>query len=165
MNRMPGFVVGFALLAVSVAAHADKLALPAGAPPAFQSECASCHLAFPPRLMAAEDWKRVMASLDKHYGDNATLDEKTRRAIEDFLVRNAGKPSKVGAGGTVKDGELPRLTTSPWFKRKHHEVPRADWSHAKVKSPANCAACHTKAEQGSYREREIVMPDGRKWED
>lgn len=156
-------VLAAALLPLSFAAHADKLALPAGAPPAFQSECASCHLAFPPQLMAAEDWKRVMANLDKHYGDNATLDEKTRRAIEDFLVRNAGKPSKVGAGGTAS--ELPRLTASPWFKRKHHEVPRADWSHAKVKSPANCAACHTKAEQGSYREREIVMPDGRKWED
>jgi hypothetical protein len=165
MNRVPGFVVGFALLAASAAAHADKLRLPAGAPPAFQAECASCHLAFPPQLMAAQDWKRVMASLDKHYGDNATLDEKTRGAIEDFLVRNAGKPSKVGAGNTAKDGELPRLTTSPWFKRKHHEVPRADWSHAKVKSPANCAACHAKAEQGSYREREIVMPDGRRWED
>ena len=175
--KLPGFVIGFVLLSASYAAHADKLRLPADAPPAFQAECASCHLAFPPQLMAAENWKRVMASLDRHYGDNASLEEKTRRAIEDFLVRNAGKPSKVGAGGTASagsaasmgtagaSGELPRLTTSPWFKRKHHQVPRADWSHAKVKSPANCAACHTRAEQGSYREREIVMPDGRKWED
>jgi cytochrome c553 len=165
MNRIPGFVVGFALLAASAAAHADKLSLPADAPPAFQAECASCHLAFPPQLMAAEDWRRVMATLDKHYGDNATLDEKTRGAIEDFLVRNAGRPSKVGAGGTAKDGEPPRLTASPWFMRKHREVPRADWSHAKVKSPANCAACHTRAEQGSYREREIVLPNGARWED
>jgi hypothetical protein len=38
---------------------------------------------------------------------------------------------------------LPRLTTTPWFQRKHREVPRADWTHAKVKSLANCAACHT----------------------
>jgi len=165
MNTTPGFVLGFVLLAASAAAHADKLALPADAPPAFQAECASCHLAFPPQLLAAEDWKRVMDSLDRHYGDNAGLDEQTRRAIEDFLVRNAGKPSKVGAGGTAKENELPRLTGTRWFKRKHHEVPRADWSHAKVKSPANCAACHTKAEQGSYREREIVMPNGKRWED
>lgn len=176
MNKTPGFMLGFALLMASATAYADKLRLPADAPPAFQAECASCHLAFPPQLLAAEDWKRVMANLDKHYGDNASLDEKTRRTLEDFLVRNAGKSSKVGAGGTAPAGsagnmatasstELPRLTTSPWFKRKHHKVSQADWRHAKVKSPANCAACHTKAAEGSYREREIVMPDGRKWED
>ncbi len=161
--KTPGFVIGYALLFASCAAYADKLQLPADAPPAFQAECASCHLAFPAQLMAADDWRRVMATLDKHYGDNASsLDEKTRRSLEDFLVRNAGKPSKVGAGGTA---ELPRLTASPWFKRKHHEVRKTDWAHAKVKAPANCAACHTKAAAGSYREREIVMPDGRKWED
>jgi hypothetical protein len=147
------------LFSLSLAAHADNLRLPADAPPAFQAECASCHLAFPPQLLAAEDWKRVMASLDKHYGDNASLDAKTRAILEDFLVRNAGKPEKVGAGGTA-----PRLTSTPWFKRKHHEVPRADWTHAKVKTPANCAACHTKAAEGSYREREIIMPNGKKWE-
>lgn len=165
MNKTPGFMLGFALLMASATAYADKLRLPADAPPSFQAECASCHLAFPPQLLAAEDWRRVMASLDKHYGDNATLDEKTRRTLEDFLVRNAGKSSKVGAGGTANGTELPRLTTSPWFKRKHHEVPQTDWRHTKVKTPANCAACHTKAAEGSYREREIVMPDGRKWED
>jgi mono/diheme cytochrome c family protein len=43
-------------------------------------------------------------------------------------------------------------------------VPQADWHDAKVKSPANCAACHTRAAEGSYREREIVMPNGKKWE-
>lgn len=159
-----------------VFAHADKLRLPADTPPAFLDECGSCHIAFPPRLLSAEDWRRVMARLDRHYGDNASMDEKTRRAIEDFLVSNAGSAAKVGAGwtafsavvggaGAASDSEPPRLTATRWFKRKHHEVPREMWSHAKVKTPANCAACHTRAAAGSYREREIVMPDGRKWED
>ncbi len=171
-----GFLVGYALLFASCAAYADKLSLPADAPPAFQAECASCHLAFPPQLMVADDWRRVMATLDKHYGDNASLDEKTRLTLENFLVRNAGSAKKVGAGGTASagsavnmgtasPGELPRITTGSWFKRKHHEVAKADWAHAKVKTPANCAACHTKAAEGSYREREIVMPNGKRWED
>lgn len=151
-----------------LAAHADKLRLPVDAPPAFQAECASCHLPFPPQLLAADDWRRVMSSLDKHYGDNAGLDEKTRRAIEDFLARNAGSTWKLGAGKAAV-GEPPRLTATAWFQREHREVPRADWTHAKVKTPANCAACHTKAAEGSYREREIVMPvgrnAGRRWED
>jgi hypothetical protein len=151
-------------LLLPLAAHADKLRLPADAPPAFQAECASCHLAFPPQLMVADDWKRVMASLEKHYGDNAGLDEKTRRAIEDFLARNAGG-AKVGAGGTAgKDAEPPRLTKTAWFVRKHREVSPSDWTHAKVKTPANCMACHPRAVEGSFSEREIVMPGGRRWE-
>ena len=154
------------LLFLPMAAHADKLRLPADAPPAFQAECASCHLAFPPQLLVADDWKRVMATLDKHYGDNASLDEKPRRSIEDFLVKNAGDARKVGAGRTAaKDAEPPQMTATAWFVRKHREVARTDWTHAKVKTPANCTACHTKAAEGSYREREIVMPSGRKWED
>lgn len=171
-------------LVLPLAAHADRMPAPTNTPPAFQAECASCHVAFPPSLLTAPDWKRVMGALDKHYGDNASLDEPTRKAIEDFLVRNAGG-SKLGAGGTATAGsaatmgtatagsaastgtagEPPRLTASTWFTRKHHEVPRTMWKDAKVKSPANCAACHTKAAAGSYREREIVMPDGRPWED
>lgn len=167
----PLFLSAALLLSIPFAAHADKLRLPADAPPAFQAECASCHVAFPPQLMAADDWRRVMATLDRHYGDNASLDEMTRLALEDFLVRNAGKNSKVGVGrtaGAAADAP-PRLTAGAWFVRKHHEVPRADWTHAKVKSPANCAACHSRAAEGSYREREIVMPvgkyAGKRWED
>lgn len=164
MNAMPGFVTGLALLLAAASACADMLRLPADVPPAFQAECGSCHVAYPPQLMAADDWRRVMTTLDRHYGDNAALDERTRRVLEEFLIGNAGRASKVGAGKTA-DGGAPRLTTSAWFKRKHREVARADWDHVKVKSPANCAACHSRAEQGSYREREIVMPDGRRWED
>jgi hypothetical protein len=154
-----------AALSLPFAAHADRMPIPADAPPAFKGECASCHLAFPPALLGADDWKRVMASLDKHYGDNASLDDKARQAIEDFLVRHAGNPGKVGAGATAgPTAEPPRLTATSWFKRKHHEVAAADWRHAKVKSPANCGACHTRATESSFREREIVMPDGRRWE-
>ncbi|MDO8925452.1 MAG: cytochrome C [Sideroxyarcus sp.] len=147
-----------------LAAYADDLRPLHAAPPAFQAECGSCHVAFPPQLMIADDWRRVMSSLDKHYGDNAGLDEKTRQTLEDFHVRHAGG-RKVGAGRTAQAGEPPRLTQTDWFQREHRKVSRTDWTHEKVKTPANCAACHTKAAEGSYREREIVMPDGRRWKD
>lgn len=160
------FIGCAAALVLSSGARADKMPIPADAPPAFKAECAGCHLAFPPALLAAADWKRVMAALDNHYGDNASLDDKTRLLIEDFLARNAGSARKVSAGATAaRPGEPPRLTETAWFKRKHHEVPAAEWRHARVKSPSNCGACHTRADAGSFREREIVLANGRRWED
>jgi hypothetical protein len=32
------------------------------------------------------------------------------------------------------------------------------WSRPAVKNAANCAACHTAAEQGDFRERNIRIP-------
>ena len=162
MKSLPAAIAAVLTL-TSLSAMADKLPIPTNVPPDFKAECTSCHIAYPPALLAASDWQRIMGALDKHYGDNASLDDKARQTIEDFLVKNARKPKKDVATDVVSDA-LPRLTTANWFKRKHHEVARNDWTHAKVKSAANCAGCHTRAGEGSFREREIVMPDGRKWE-
>jgi hypothetical protein len=148
---------------LSSAAIADHLPAAGDPPPAFKAECGSCHLAFPPQLLTADDWRRVMASLDRHYGDNATVDDKTRKIVEDFLFRNSasGYWSKVGPA----PGNPPRLTGTAWFQRKHREVPAGIWKDKRVASAANCAACHTRAEQGRFGEHEIVLPGGRRWED
>jgi hypothetical protein len=143
-------------------AHADRLPVPADAPPAFKAECGSCHLAFPPALLTAPDWQRVMAGLDKHYGDNATLDDATRRTIETFLMRNAGTGRRTE--GASPGGVSPRLTFTGWFRRKHDEVSPATWKDKRVGSAANCAACHPRAEAGSFSEREIRMPGGNRHE-
>jgi hypothetical protein len=160
--KTPGFLIGYVLWLVSSAAYADRLQLPADSPPAYQAECGSCHLAFPPQLLGVNEWQQVMAKLDKHYGDNASLDEKTHRLIEDYLTRHAVNVKRYMQVDTATPGELPRITASFWFKREHGKVSAATWKHAKVKSPANCTSCHTKADEGSYSEREIVMP--RPWE-
>lgn len=143
-----------AALILSTAVRADRLPIPADAPPSFKAECGSCHLPYPPALLTAPDWKRVMSKLDKHYGDNASLDEKTRRELEDFLVRNASNRSRMAG-----EGDPPRLTASTWFRREHRKVPQSLWRDARVNSASNCTACHSRAEQGSYRGREIALPE------
>ena len=51
-----------------------------------------------------------------------------------------------------------RLTLSPWFTREHDEVSAATGKLAAVKSASNCTACHTQADTGDYRERNIRIP-------
>ena len=34
------------------------------------------------------------------------------------------------------------------------------WQHARVKSAANCAACHTGADQGHYDDDNLKFPAG-----
>lgn len=155
MRALIAVVIGLA----SGTALAERMTQPTNVPRAFTAECGSCHVAFPPALLTADDWRRVMAGLEKHYGDDASLDATTRKQIEDFLVANAGTGRRATGAG-----DPPRLTATPWFKREHDEVPSATWRDPRVKSAANCSACHSRAGQGSFREREIVMPGGRRHE-
>lgn len=134
----------------------------------WRAECGSCHIAFPPSLMTAAAWRQVMASLDRHYGTDASLDAATVTAIAAFLERNAGSgkraarlqsaPPGVGTDRAAAKEVLPRITTSPWFLREHREISNATLRRHDVGGFANCAACHTRADAGDYGERSIRVP-------
>lgn len=149
----------FALLALALTqtAMADRLPLPASTPPAYAVECGSCHLAYPPQLLTAPDWQRLMAQLDSHFGSDASIAPEVRRQLENFLAANAGSASRLGAAG-----DPPRISQTARFVRKHRELQAGDWKNPQVRSPANCEACHTRAGEGRFSEREIAMPGTRR---
>jgi hypothetical protein len=120
--------------------------------PVWKTECGSCHVAYPPNLLSAPAWKRIIAGLDHHFGTDASLDRALVAEIERFLVSNASRRSETGAGAE------PRITETPWFRNEHDEVAYALWRSPAVKSAANCGACHTQAEQGDYSERTLQLP-------
>ena len=145
-----------ALLAVlTLPALADRLPVPNH--PLYLEECGSCHLAYPPQLLDAHSWLHVMNGLDKHFGSDASLEEKRRAAIADFLGRNAGG-RKTSVTADAKGQPLLRISDTAWFKRKHREIDAAVWKRAAVKSPANCAACHARAADGDWGERSVTIP-------
>lgn len=124
--------------------------------PAYQQECGSCHVAYPPQLLSAASWKAVMSGLDKHFGTDASVDEKTHSEILVFLQANAAKRSTDAHGKP-----LLRITETRAFRHEHAEdLPRDIWKHPAVKTPANCQACHTAADRGDYSERSLRVPRG-----
>ena len=143
-----------ALLGCAVPALADRLPMPANAPASFTAECSSCHLAYHPAWLAATDWQKIMAGLNAHFGSDAALDRKTAKEIESFLVANAGDTSRLGAAGTP-----PRITRTSRFTRMHREVPARFWRDPRIKSAANCEACHRGAANGNFSEHDIAIPE------
>jgi cytochrome c553 len=131
----------------------DEGRMPASKNVAWQTECGSCHVAFPPRLLPAESWRAVMSGLDKHFGSDASLDPAVIKEIGTFLNKNAGNNQHTSSGKPML-----RITETRWFVREHDEVPDRAWKNPKVKSAANCAACHTEAESGNYSEHGIKIP-------
>jgi hypothetical protein len=126
--------------------------LPAAANAKWQAECGSCHIAFPPALLGAASWQRVMAGLDKHFGTDASLDAASAAEIGAFLERNAGSGRRVADAGAL------RITESRWFLRKHDEVRPSAWKNPQIRTAANCGACHGGAERGDFDEDNVRIP-------
>jgi cytochrome c553 len=151
-------VLGFSLSAGAAHGDGGENMLPRLSHKAWQQECASCHVAYPPSLLPKASWRRMMSGLDKHFGENASLDPATQADILKFLEANAANSgNKVPRRMAANEAPL-RITETRWFVHEHDEVPRATWSRKSVGSAANCAACHRQAEQGNYNEDAIRIP-------
>jgi hypothetical protein len=146
---MRNIVLAAVLGLAALPAAADKPRLPPN--PAYKAECGSCHVPYPPKLLPAQSWRALMARLDRHFGSDASLDAKASEEIGGYLAAHAGRRDAPA-------GAEPRITGTRWFAREHDEVPAALWKSAAVKSHANCAACHTRAEEGDYSERTLRLP-------
>lgn len=118
----------------------------------WKEECGACHVAYPPQLLSAASWRALMNGLDRHFGADASLDEQTARHITAFLVRWAS------VNEARADPVAMRISETRWFRKEHGEVPAATWNRADVRSRANCAACHTRAEDGDYSGRTRRVP-------
>jgi hypothetical protein len=132
---------------------AAKLAMPTDAPKAYDVECASCHMAYPPSLLGKKNWQNIMLGLDKHFGSDASLDLKTHTEISQWLDNNAATQKKYSA--FAKDN---RITKSAWFIHEHDEIKADVWKRDGVKSPSNCLACHQDATTGGFNENNIRIP-------
>ena len=140
-------------LSSAVWADSDLKRMPAGAPKAFGAECASCHTTYSPKLLPAASWGGIMDKLDKYYGLNATLSAEETRDIKRWLMDNAATKSK-----RLEEPPQDRITEAAWFKKEHRRISQATWAHPAVKSPSNCAACHTQADKGRFDDDNLRIP-------
>jgi nitrate/TMAO reductase-like tetraheme cytochrome c subunit len=141
-------------LPFSLPALADNYSLPKNV--AFEEECTSCHIAYPPQMLDAHSWQHMM-------NDLATTSAPTPRSTTSAVppsptfwrrIPAAARPAARSTPGKP----LLRITETARFEKKHREIAAATWKRASIKSPANCTACHRQAAAGDYSERSINIP-------
>ena len=147
------------LLLVAVAAlplaRAEDRERAAGQPllPAYRQECSACHVAYPPRMLPAASWQRLLSDLPHHFGADASVDPATLAQLSGWLAANAGTGRRVREAPPQD-----RITRTAWFVHEHSELPASVWQRAAVRSPSNCAACHAGAERGVFDEHDVRIP-------
>ena len=121
--------------------------------PAYTQECSACHMAYPPQLLPAPSWNRLMKGLDKHYGSDASLDTETLSAISRWLQTHAGQNRR-----TQQEPPEDRITRSDWFERKHRKISAATFQRPAIQGRGQCMACHRDAAKGDFEEDRVRIP-------
>lgn len=167
-RRRAGVIWGMALIGGGITAGAWLSGLPGyGVPdptpnPVYVKACSDCHMAYPPSLLKAEHWSLLMQNLQDHFGEDASLDSASWRAVSDYLAQNGAettdtKPAHVIA---ATDPNAPfSLTKGRFWKRHHRAIDPATFARAPIFSRSNCAACHQDAQSGLFYPPNIHIPE------
>lgn len=139
--------------------------------PGYLEECGSCHFPYQPGLLPERSWTKVMAGLEDHFGENAELPAEDAKILTDYLVKNAADHANYKRSRkimkTLRPGDAPlRASKTPYLIKKHRKMSRKMVrDNPKVVSISRCKTCHTKADSGSFSEREILIPGFGAWKD
>lgn len=155
-------VLPLSWIAASRAGNEARFPMPEAAQ--YREECGACHTAYAPGLLPARSWRKTMAELSEHFGEDAELEPAPRDAILNWLISAAADSAQANPlmrriAAAIPAGEIPsRISTGPFFRYMHDEVPGAIWQRKSIGSRSNCLACHPRANDGGYAEAEVRIP-------
>jgi mono/diheme cytochrome c family protein len=159
--------VCFALFVVpsgfSAFADEGEEVLPAISNPVYQKECSACHMAYQPELLPDRSWRKLMDTLEDHFGDNAGLDDATRQEILAYLIAHSADKSTAEISkeilASIPSKATPiRISETKFFTHEHREIKPAVFKRKGIGSASNCSACHTTASEGNYEEDGVQIP-------
>ncbi len=144
MSRFWWVPLAFVVFLLVQPAAAD-VQMPPDIDPLYRAECGSCHDAFPPQMLRKQDWQQILDGLDRHFGVNASLSADEVSRIAAVLVRYGA----MDRAARMTPTDL-HLTSTPYFRNHHAEVPVSAWTRPDVKRRSNCGACHPEADRGVF---------------
>lgn len=128
----------------------------------YETECGDCHLPYHPSLLPAKSWEQMMATLDDHFGEDASLGADALSEITTYLVNNAAEKWDTEAANRFRnvDPAYPmQITKTPYWIRKHDEVNPETFKIKGVKVQSNCGGCHTDHYTGRFDDQKIKIPE------
>ena len=83
-------------------------------------------MVYPPYLLPAVSWNKLLTRLGDHFGESLSLDDLTREEIRKYLTENSADRSGTETAGKILrnlGGSPPaRITDVPYIRRKHREI-------------------------------------------
>jgi hypothetical protein len=139
-------------------ASAGELRLDVGTndSPVYEKECGSCHFPYQPGWLPERSWRRLLSSLNSHFGDNAELSPANRDAVTTYLVsRSADKAHNLRSRelmAALPPSETPISVTKVLYVGGIHGgfLDPNFKGKPQTKTLAQCPLCHQKAARGWF---------------
>jgi cytochrome c553 len=122
----------------------------------YEKECGSCHFPYQAGWLPERSWRVVMSSLANHFGENAELKVGQRQEVLNYLVANsADKANSLRSHEmmeVIKPNETPTSITKVLYVGGIHGgfLDPNFKGKPQVKTLANCATCHHRADRGWF---------------
>lgn len=129
----------------------------------YRDTCGSCHFLYQPGLLPKRSWIKIVDNLDKHQGENISLDKATEEEIKKYLIKNSAENSSVKRSrkilASIGSNDTPlRISETPYILKKHRKIPQNVFNRKSIGSRANCIACHKNVNQGNYKGDDVIIP-------
>ena len=128
----------------------------------YQTECSDCHELYHPSLLPRASWTQLMANLDNHFGEDASLMPQTLAAITAHLVSHAAEAWDTEASNRFShvSPEAPyQISATPYWVRKHEEISVDIFKRKGVGGNSHCKSCHRDAATGHFDDQKIKIPN------
>jgi len=130
----------------------------------WREACGECHLAYHPTLLPARSWQRMLMEQNAHFEEDLDLEEETLTALRTFAVENAAESMLTEAAWNINNStpsaQSPqRITKTLYWIEQHQSINDKIWQHPDVNFQGNCGACHLDAEQGTFEDAAMQLPD------
>ncbi len=169
-RRARPLAAGSVILVLAIATGGALYALsklpPLGIPPmaenaTYRAECGACHWSFHPSLLPRSSWEQLLAKLDEHFGEDASLPADKKNEIARYLAAYSGESWDTEAANRfrlVSASDPMQITKTSYWVAKHRQIDPKLFQSAAVKSSSNCTACHKDADTGRFDDQRIEVP-------
>ncbi len=121
-----------------------------------KDECGACHFAYPASMLPEASWRKIMGSLENHFGEDASLELEAIQDITQYLVSQAADTktqfSKYIRGLDLQNPPV-RITETEYWIEKHPAISKEYLQLGLAGLKANCLVCHRRADDGYYEKR------------
>lgn len=163
------FIAGLALAIAAGASSAGELRMDVGTNdnPLYDKECGSCHFAYQPGWLPERSWRKLMGSLNSHFGENAEINAAAKESITTYLAsRAADHSSNLRSREIVKvipPGDTPISVTKVLYVGGIHGgfLDPNFKGKPEAKTLAQCPLCHQRAHRGWFAHVTYTVTDER----
>jgi len=132
----------------------------------LKAGCIECHFVYQAEFLPKRSWEKMFEAkeLKNHFGKKVILSKGLREKFLDYYLAEASDSKNTKYRRKInnsisKHKTILRVSKVPYIKSKHEDLDEEMFlENAKVKSYANCKACH-KVDKGEFDEDEVKVPN------